>query len=70
MTDEGLEELPNIDTIAFASDRRSDRGLGEMAEAIGARTIYVGDAKDITQSDIAGTIFANIAMAYDAARAI
>jgi hypothetical protein len=41
-----------------------------MAEKLGAKTIFVGDAKDVTNSDIAGTIFANIAMAYDAARAI
>jgi len=70
VTDEGHEMLPGIDTIVFAGDRRSNRTIGEMAEKFGAKTIYVGDAKDVTASDIAGTIFANIAMAYDAARVI
>lgn len=70
VTDAGREMLPGVDTIVFASDRRSNRSIGEMAEAAGAQTIYVGDAKDVTSSDIAGTIFANIAMAYDAARQV
>ncbi len=70
VTDAGREMLPDIDTIVFASDRRSNRGVGELAEAVGAETIFVGDAKDVTASEIAGTIFANIAGAYDAARRI
>ncbi|MEO7679391.1 MAG: FAD-dependent oxidoreductase, partial [Sphingomonas sp.] len=70
VTDGGRERLPGVDTIVFASERRSERSVGELAEAFGAKTIYVGDAKDVTSSDIAGTIFANIAMAYDAARQI
>jgi NADPH-dependent 2,4-dienoyl-CoA reductase/sulfur reductase-like enzyme len=70
VTGAGREMLPGVDTIVFASDRRSNRSIGEVAEKFGAKTIFVGDAKDVTNSDIAGTIFANIAMAYDAARAI
>jgi NADPH-dependent 2,4-dienoyl-CoA reductase/sulfur reductase-like enzyme len=70
VTSVGREMLPGIDTIVFASDRRSNRSIGEVAEKFGAKTIFVGDAKDVTNSDIAGTIFANIAMAYDAARVI
>ncbi|MDP3174797.1 MAG: FAD-dependent oxidoreductase, partial [Phenylobacterium sp.] len=70
VTDAGREMLPDVDTIVFASDRRSNRGVGELAEAVGAETIFVGDAKDVTASEIAGTIFANIAGAYDAARRI
>jgi 2,4-dienoyl-CoA reductase-like NADH-dependent reductase (Old Yellow Enzyme family)/pyruvate/2-oxoglutarate dehydrogenase complex dihydrolipoamide dehydrogenase (E3) component len=70
VTGAGREMLPGVDTIVFASDRRSNRSIGEMAEKFGAKTIFVGDAKDVTNSDIAGTIFANIAMAYDAARVI
>jgi 2,4-dienoyl-CoA reductase-like NADH-dependent reductase (Old Yellow Enzyme family)/thioredoxin reductase len=70
VTGAGREMLPGVDTIVFASDRRSNRSIGEVAEKFGAKTIFVGDAKDVTNSDIAGTIFANIAMAYDAARVI
>ena len=70
VTDAGRELLPSVDTIVFASDRRSNRSIGEVAEKLGVKTIFVGDAKDVTSSEIAGTIFANIAMAYDAARAI
>ncbi|WP_084398714.1 oxidoreductase [Henriciella aquimarina] len=63
------EVLPNIDTIVFASDRRSERGLVEAAEALGAETFVVGDAHDIS-SENAGTIFNNIAHAYDTARQV
>jgi len=69
VTDAGREMLPAIDTIVFASDRRSNRSVIEMAEAFGAETIIVGDARDVV-SENSGTIFANIAMAYDAARRI
>ena len=69
VTDAGRELLDGIDTIVFASDRRSDRGLLELANGIGAETYVVGDAHDAV-SENAGTIFANIARAYDVARQV
>jgi pyruvate/2-oxoglutarate dehydrogenase complex dihydrolipoamide dehydrogenase (E3) component len=69
ITQTGREMLPGIDTIVFASERKSDRGLLEMAEASGAKTYVVGDAHDV-QSENSGTIFANIAQAYDMARQV
>lgn len=70
LTGEGTAEtLSGIDTIVFASDRRSERSLVEAAESIGAKTFIVGDAHDVT-SENAGTIFSNIAHAYDTARQI
>jgi len=69
LTDTGREELVGVDTIVFASERRSQRGLIEIAKAAGAETYVVGDAHDVT-SENAGTIFANIAHAYDTARRI
>ena len=69
LTDADREELPGIDTIVFAGDRRSDRGLVELARATGAATYVIGDAHDVV-SENAGTIFANIAHAYDTARQV
>jgi NADPH-dependent 2,4-dienoyl-CoA reductase/sulfur reductase-like enzyme len=69
VTDKGREHLPGIDTIVFASDRRSNRSLVEIAEARGLETHVIGDAFDVVSED-GGTIFANIAQAYDAARQI
>lgn len=61
--------LPGIDAVVFASDRRSDRALAEAARARGLETHVVGDAHDAS-SEQAGTVFANIAHAYDVARRI
>ena len=69
ITDRGREQLPGIDTVVFASERRSDRALAEIAKAQGIATYVVGDAADVTSED-GGTIFANIAQAYDVARRI
>ena len=69
VTDAGREMLPGVDTIVFASDRRSDRSLLELANAMGAKTYVIGDAHDAV-SENAGTIFANIAQAYDVARQV
>ena len=69
VTDNGREQLPGIDTIVFASDRRSNRSVAEMAEARGVKTHIIGDAFDVVSED-SGTIFANIAQAYDTARQI
>ena len=54
------EVLPGIDTIVFASERKSDRRLAEIATRLGIKTHVVGDAHDAV-SEQAGTIFANIA---------
>jgi len=62
-------DLPKVDTIVFASERKSERSLVEAAERMGARVIIVGDANDAT-SENASTIFANVAHAYDNARLI
>ncbi len=69
VTDKGRELLPGIDTIVFASERRSDRALAEIAKAQGLETYVVGDASDVISED-AGTIFANIAQSYDIARRV
>lgn len=68
-TDEGPQMLPGIDTIVFASDRRADRGLAEVAEGMGLDTYVVGDAHDAT-SEQSSTILATIQQAYDVARRI
>jgi glycerate-2-kinase len=69
VTEKGREHLPEIGTIVFASERRSDRGLAEIAKSKGYDTHIIGDAFDVTTED-SGTIFANIAQAYDIARRI
>ena len=58
-----------IDTIVFASERRSNRRLAEVANSKGYKTYVVGDAFDVVSED-SGTIFANIAQAHDIARQI
>ena len=65
----GAFPLGKIDTVVFASERKSDRAVLEAAEKRGARVVVVGDAHDVI-SENAGTIFANIAHAYDATRMI
>lgn len=69
VTDEGSQMLPGIDTIVFASDRRADRGLAEVAEKLGLDTYVVGDAHD-AESEHAGTILATIQQSYDVSRRI
>ena len=66
-TGDGSVTLPKADSIVFASERKSDRSLVEVSERLGARVIVVGDARDAS-SENSGTIFANIANAYDNAR--
>jgi 2,4-dienoyl-CoA reductase-like NADH-dependent reductase (Old Yellow Enzyme family)/thioredoxin reductase len=66
---EGEQPLPGIDTIVFASERRSNRALAEVAQAKGIETYVIGDAFDVSSED-SGTIFANIHQAYDVARRI
>jgi 2,4-dienoyl-CoA reductase-like NADH-dependent reductase (Old Yellow Enzyme family)/thioredoxin reductase len=69
VTDRGRETLPGIETIVFASERRSLRTLAEVAKREGCETYVIGDAYDVVSED-SGTIFANIAQAYDVARQI
>jgi 2,4-dienoyl-CoA reductase-like NADH-dependent reductase (Old Yellow Enzyme family)/thioredoxin reductase len=65
----GEESLPHIDMIVFASERRSNRTLVELAKSRGLETYLVGDAADVNGED-GGTIFATIAQAYDIARTV
>ncbi|VVN97549.1 FAD-dependent oxidoreductase [Pseudomonas fluorescens] len=67
--DQGRQHVPGVNTVVFASERRSDRALAEVARSLGIETHVVGDAFDVTSED-AGTIFANVAQAYDIARRI
>ncbi|MBR1256342.1 FAD-dependent oxidoreductase [Bradyrhizobium sp. AUGA SZCCT0240] len=67
VTEKGREHLPGIDTIVFASERRSNRSVAKIAEAKGLKTHIIGDAFDVVSED-GGTIFATIAQAYDVAR--
>jgi NAD(P)H-nitrite reductase large subunit len=69
VTDKDTQMLAGIDTIVFASDRRAERGLAEVAEELGLDTIVVGDANDAT-SEHASTILATIQQSYDVARRI
>lgn len=69
VTDKGREPLLGIDMIVFASERRSNRSLAEIAKAAGIETHVIGDASDVVTED-SGTIFSNIAQAYDVARRI
>jgi NADPH-dependent 2,4-dienoyl-CoA reductase/sulfur reductase-like enzyme len=63
------QTLPGIDTVVFASERRSERAVGELAKSRGLETYVIGDAADVSSED-SGTILTNIAQAYDRARAI
>ena len=69
ITAKGREVLPGIDMIVLASERRSNRALTEIAKVRGIETYTIGDASDVISED-AGTIFSNIAQAYDTARRI
>lgn len=66
---DGEQQLPPVDTIVFASERHADGSMLETAKRLGIESYAVGEARDAT-SDMAGTIFASIAQAYDLARLI
>lgn len=68
-TADGPMSLGSVDAVVFASERKSDRAILEAAEKLGGSVVVVGDAHD-TVSENAGTIFANIAHAYDSTRRI
>ncbi|MFC2027656.1 FAD-dependent oxidoreductase [Chloroflexota bacterium] len=65
----GRENLPGIDTIVFAGERRPDRFLVEIAEKKGIETIIIGDANGVS-GEGQGTVMAAIAAGYDAGRQI
>src|SRR5260370_41927983 len=44
VTDKGNEILPDIDTIVFASERRSNRSVAELSKARGLDTYIVWDS--------------------------
>lgn len=69
VSEKGRETIEEISTIVFASERRAVRAMVETAKARGYDTHVIGDAFDVNSED-AGTIFANIAQAYDTARRI
>ena len=68
-TADGPVTLGQIDSVVFASERKSDRAILEAAENSGATVVVAGDAHDVV-SENAGTIFANIAHAYNLTRRI
>jgi len=68
-TADGPVTLGQIDSVVFASERKSDRAILEAAEKSGATVVVAGDAHDVV-SENAGTIFANIAHAYNSTRRI
>jgi NADPH-dependent 2,4-dienoyl-CoA reductase/sulfur reductase-like enzyme len=63
------EQLPNIDTIVFAGDRRPNRFLAELAERKGIETHIIGDANGVA-AEGQGTVMASIAAGYDTGRQI
>ena len=68
-TADGPVTLGQIDSVVFASERKSDRAILEAAENSGATVVVAGDAHDVV-SENASTIFANIAHAYNSTRRI
>ncbi|MFO8010191.1 MAG: FAD-dependent oxidoreductase [Dehalococcoidia bacterium] len=67
---EGLKEnLPGVETIVFASDRRPNRFLAEISERMGIETHLAGDARGVMEEGM-GTLMAAIASGYDAGRQI
>lgn len=61
------EFLPGIDTVVFASERKSERGLVELAENLGISAHVIGEAADVSGEESA-TIFSSIAQGYELAR--
>jgi 2,4-dienoyl-CoA reductase-like NADH-dependent reductase (Old Yellow Enzyme family)/thioredoxin reductase len=63
----GDVQLPRVDSIVLASERQSDRSMLDEVKRRGIEVHVIGDAKDLSSED-GGTIFANVAQAYDVAR--
>jgi len=68
-SDKGEVQLPKIDTIVLASDRRPNVFLAEVAERKGIETYIVGDAGGVAGEDNA-TVMTAIATGYDVGRQI
>ncbi len=68
-TAEGRENLPGIETIVFAGERRPNRFLAEIAEKKGIETHIIGDAGGVA-AEGQGTVMAAIASGYDVGRQI
>ena len=62
-------QLPGIDTIVLAAERRPNVFLAEVAERRGIELKIVGDAAGVADQE-QGTIMAAIATGYDAGRQI
>ena len=65
----GRTQLPGIETIVLASDRRPNIFLAEIAERKGIETHIVGDANGV-EGEGQGTVMAAIAAGYDAGRQV
>ncbi len=63
----GEENLPGIESIVFARDRRPNIALVEVAEARGIEYHVIGDASGVSLAD-QGTVWAAIAAGYDIGR--
>ena len=59
-----------IDTIVFASERRSNRRLAEVANSKGYKTYVVGDAFDVVIGGQRHDLCEHSAQAHDIARQI
>jgi len=69
ITGNDRDRLPDIETIVFASDRRPNIFLAEVAERKGIETHIVGDAAGVA-AEGQGTIMAAITAGYDAGRQV
>ena len=69
VNENGRENLPQIDTIVVADERRPNAFLAELAERKGIEVHLVGDARGCTARD-QGTILAAIATGYEVGRKI
>lgn len=69
ITSEGRQEIPGIEIMVFAGERRPNRFLAEVAEKLGIETHIIGDANGVS-AEGQGTIMAAIASGYDVGRQI
>jgi len=69
VTEKGRNQLPDIDTMVFASASRPNIFLAEVAERKGIETYIVGDASGVAGED-QGTVMTAIATGYDVGRQI
>ncbi len=67
--DSQVQNLPEVKDIVFASDRRPNRFLAEIAERKGIESYLAGDAKAVMEEGT-GTIMAAVASGYDIGRQV